>query len=73
MHHNSLCQLPKSLPTYISIVRPIPALFFRIFLVVESQHIADPGDIAGDHAGVMPLRWQAKNLPSVWASRALQC
>jgi hypothetical protein len=58
-------QQSKTPPTYTSLVGSTPALFFRIFLVVEPQHAADPRDITDDHAGVIPLRWQAKILPRI--------
>lgn len=67
------CETSILPPTYTSLVQSTPALFFRIFLVVEPQHAANPRDITDDHAGVIPLRWQAKILPSIWASRVLQC
>lgn len=73
IYHISHCQQSLSPPTYTSPVQSTPAFFSRIFLVVEPQLAAYPGDITADQAGVMPLCWQAKILPRIWASRALQC
>lgn len=71
--HISSRPISKSPPSYTSLVRSTPALFFRIFLVVEPQNAANSRNITGDHAGVMPLRWPAKISPSIWANRILQC